>query len=146
MQSALQSSYDTSFGNAVQVAERHLTQHERRVWILSVVIAAVALLLHLMEPYARVKPVIEPFTLEANDADGRMRVEWNPASPEVHRATAGRLEVKDGIEKFEFPIDEKVLKSGKLDYLRKSGDVLLSVTLFHNSERIASSSVRSVGP
>lgn len=75
------------------------------------------------------------FTLRPADHDGRMRIDWNPQSQAVKTAKGGTLAVNDGGSMESYPVEAKVLRDGGLDYVRKSGDVVLTLTLNGNNQR-----------
>ena len=85
-------------------------------------------------------------TLRATDERGRFRVDWDSAAPAIRRADSAVLEVDDGGSFTKYPVDAKILRSGGLDYIRKSTDVLLTLTLLRGGKALEQAAVRSVGP
>jgi hypothetical protein len=97
-------------------------------------------------PYVIGKPKNDLFAVTATDRNGRMQVRWDPNTTPVKTAQTATLDVLDGNEVHQYPVDPKVLRSGALDYLRNADDATVSLTLFRDGQPIAHSAVRSVGP
>jgi hypothetical protein len=55
------------------------------------------------------------------------------------------LDVMDGGEESHYKVETSVLQSGKLEYMRKSDDVLLKLTLYRNGRPELQPMVRSIG-
>ena len=89
------------------------------------------------------KPKLE---LRVADQSGRMRVDWNAADPMIRSAQGATLEVEDGGAFNRYPVEPNILKSGGLDYVRRSEDVLLTLTLYHDGHPGVQSSVRRIAP
>ena len=94
------------------------------------------------------RPTASPagLTLRATDERGRFRVDWDSAAPAVREADSAVLEVDDGGSFTKYPVDANILRSGGLDYIRKSTDVLLTLTLLRDGKALEQAAVRSVGP
>jgi hypothetical protein len=78
-----------------------------------------------------------------------MRVDWDPSNPAIQAAQGATLEVEDGGAFNRYPVEANVLRSGGLDYVRKTDDVLLTLTLYHDGRPGLQTSVRrisQVGP
>lgn len=84
--------------------------------------------------------------LKVVDQNGRMRVDWNPADPLIQTAQGGTLEVEDGGAFNRYPVEPNVLRSGGLDYVRRSDDVFLTLTLYHDGRPGVQASVRRISP
>ena len=56
-----------------------------------------------------------------------MRVDWDPSNPAIQAAQGATLEVEDGKSFNRYPVEANVLRSGGLDYIRKTDDVLLTI-------------------
>ena len=97
-------------------------------------------------PFAPASAGDSRLPLQVTESGGRIRVDWDPALPPVRRADAGMLSVVDGGVAHEYPMERRVIRSGSFDYVRRSDDVLLTVTLHEQNRRIAEAMVRSVGP
>jgi hypothetical protein len=82
--------------------------------------------------------------LKVADKDGRIRVDWDPSNPAVQAAQGATLEVEDGGSFNRYPVEANVLRSGGLDYVRKSDDVLLTITLYHDGRPGLQSSIRRI--
>jgi hypothetical protein len=89
------------------------------------------------------KPNLE---LKVADQNGRIRVDWNAANPLIQSAQGATLEVEDGGAFNRYPVEPNILKSGGLDYVRRSDDVLLTLTLYHDGRPGVQSSVRRIAP
>ena len=82
--------------------------------------------------------------LRVADKDGRIRVDWDPSNPSVQAAQGATLEVEDGGSFNRYPVEANILRSGGLDYVRKSDDVLLTITLYHDGRPGLQSSIRRI--
>jgi hypothetical protein len=85
------------------------------------------------------------FVLKVADQNGRMRVDWDASMNLIRTAQGATLEVEDGGTLNRYPVEPRILRAGGLDYIRRSDDVLLTLTLFHNGRANAQASVRAVG-
>lgn len=116
------------------------------LWTL--ILVAAASILFFLKPFERVAPAPsdEPqlLTLKAADQAGRLRVDWDPRSQVVQSAEAATLEVQDGGTFHRYPVSEQVLRHGGLDYVRKTGDVLLTLTLYSNGQPGQQATVRRI--
>jgi proteasome lid subunit RPN8/RPN11 len=65
----------------------------------------------------------QALSLRAYDQDGQLRVEWDRAAAPVRQARSGVLEIVDGGEKVNIPLDREHLVSGGISYARRTGDV-----------------------
>ena len=93
--------------------------------------------------FQKAKPGLE---LKVVDQSGRIRVDWNANNPLVQSAQGATLEVEDGGSFNRYPVEPNILKSGGLDYVRRSEDVLLTLTLYHDGRPGVQSSVRRIAP
>ena len=84
--------------------------------------------------------------LRASEVPGRVRVDWNPQDEGVRTAQNGTLEVVDGGLRNRYPVEQQVLRSGSFDYIRKSEDVFLTLTLFRNGQPDRQGVIRTIGP
>lgn len=91
----------------------------------------------------KAKPTLD---LRVADKDGRMRVDWDPSNPAIQAAQGATLEVEDGKSFNRYPVEASVLRSGGLDYIRKTDDVLLTITLYHDGRPGEQTSVRRISP
>ena len=96
-----------------------------------------------MTMFQKAKPGLE---LRVADHNGRIRVDWNANNPLVQSAQGATLEVEDGGSFNRYPVEPKILKSGGLDYVRRSEDVLLTLTLYHDGRPGVQTSVRRIAP
>lgn len=92
---------------------------------------------------AKAKPSLE---LRVADQGGRMRVDWDANAAVIQSAQGATLEVKDGGVFNRYPVEASILRSGGLDYVRRSDDVLLTLTLYHDGRPGVQSSVVRIAP
>lgn len=69
------------------------------------------------------------FRLHAIEQDGRIRVDWDPSDAVVKKARSATLVARDGNASHEYPVTADALRSGGLDYLRRTNNVLLTLRL-----------------
>jgi len=84
-------------------------------------------------------------SLTATDQSGKMQVSWDNHNPTVRSAETGMLDVVDGGELTHYRVATSVLQSGKLEYLRKSDDVLLKLIVYRDGRPELQPMLRSVG-
>ena len=117
---------------------------EFHLGIATLLFASIAAALVIAEPFRLRDRPPTTFVVEAEEVEGRVRVDWNPAHVRELQADAALLRVKDGESTHEYPITRKTLEAGGLDYLRKSDDVLLSLTLLREGQQRTQAMVRSI--
>lgn len=115
------------------------------LWTLILFAAAAGVALYRPKP-AKAKLTPSALTLRATDEAGRMRIDWDTAAAAIRSADEAVLEVEDGGQITKYPVDAKILRSGGLDYMRKSPDVLLTLTLLRDGKAADQAAIRSVGP
>lgn len=115
------------------------------LWTLILFAAAAGVAFYKPKP-AKAKSAPPALTLRAADEGGRMRIDWDTAAPAVRAADSAMLEVEDGGQLSKYPVDAKILRAGGLDYIRKSSDVLLTLTLLRDGKAADQAAIRSVGP
>ena len=115
--------------------------------LATIVLSSVTAFLLLGKPlspqHAKSKTTLE---LKVVDQNNRMRVDWNASDPLVQSAQGATLEVEDGGIFNRYPVEPAILRSGGLDYVRRSDDVLLTLTLYHEGKPGAQTSVRRISP
>ena len=111
--------------------------------VLSSVTAFLVFAKPLSARHAKPKAILE---LKVVDQNGRMRVDWNAADPLIQSAQGATLEVEDGGAFNRYPVEPTILRSGGLDYVRRSDDVLLTLTLYHDGRPGVQTSVRRIAP
>lgn len=82
--------------------------------------------------------------LRVADKNGRLRIDWDAANPLIVSSQGATLEVDDGGAFNRYPVDAGILKSGGLDYVRRSDDVLLTLTLLNNGRPGVQTTVRRI--
>ena len=88
----------------------------------------------------------DAIALRITDQDGRLRIDWDANNELVRKAQGATLEVDDGGALNRYPVEPKTLCAGGFDYIRKTPEVLLTLTLFHDGKPGALATVRSIGP
>jgi hypothetical protein len=124
-----------------------LRRGELYLLLCTIVLTALAAAVFLTEPLsskqAKPRPSLE---LRVADQNGRMRVDWDANRSDIQTAQGATLEVEDGGVLNRYPVEPNVLRSGGLDYVRRSDDVLLTLTLYHDGHPGVQSSVRRIAP
>jgi hypothetical protein len=111
--------------------------------VLTALAAAVFLAGPISSRQAKPRPSLE---LRVADQNGRMRVDWDANQAVIQSAQGATLEVEDGGVLNRYPVEPNVLRSGGLDYVRRSEDVFLTLTLYHDGNPGVQSSVRRISP
>ena len=121
---------------------------DRELWLVAGVTAGLALGVFAFTHDAAVfGPAMQPFQVDVNEVDGRVRLTWNPDLPQIKAATSGTLEVRAGDKSDSYPIEGKILRQGSLDHVLTDDDMLLSVRLLDKNEKSGPQSVvRVVAP
>lgn len=126
---------------------RRIARTEMYLLLGSIVLAALATAIFLAAPLtarqAKPRPSLE---VRVADANGRMRLDWNANDPAIQSAQGATLEVEDGGVLNRYPVEPNVLRSGGLDYVRRSEDVLLTLTLYHEGRPGVQTAVRRIPP
>ncbi|WP_225154708.1 hypothetical protein, partial [Bradyrhizobium sp. NBAIM08] len=78
--------------------------------------------------------------------NGRMRIDWDSSNPAIQTAEGATLEVEDGGVFNRYPVEANILRSGGLDYVRRSQDVFLTLTLYQDGRPGLQSSIRRISP
>ena len=117
---------------------------EFHLGIATLLFASCAAALVIAEPFRLRDRPPKTFVVHAAEVDGRVRVDWNPSDVRDFQADAALLRVKDGESTQDYPITRKTLEAGGLDYLRKSDDVLLSLTLLREGKPRTEVMVRTI--
>jgi hypothetical protein len=110
---------------------------------LATLTAAILLARPLIDRQEKPKPRLD---LSVADREGRLRVDWDASNPVIQSAQGGTLEVEDGGIFNRYPVEAKVLRSGGLDYVRRSDDVLLTLTLYQDGRPGLQTSIRRIPP
>ena len=114
------------------------------LWTLLFVAATAAFA--YWHPFPKTQKKTEAIALRASDQDGRIRIDWDTSSELIRAAQGATLEVDDGGVMNRYPVEQKTLRAGGFDYIRKTPEVLLTLTLFQDGKPGALATVRSVGP
>ena len=115
--------------------------------LATIVLAALTAVLLLARPLSTRQSKPRPnLELRVADQNNRLRVDWNPNNPAVLTAQGGTLEVEDGGTFNRYPVEPEILRKGGLDYVRRSDDVLLTLTLYHDGRPDLQASVRRIAP
>jgi hypothetical protein len=113
------------------------------MWTLLFVAATAAFAYFVSFPSRSVKS--DAIALRVSDQGGRMRIDWDPNNELIRKAQGATLEVDDGGVMNRYPVEPKTLRAGGFDYIRKSPEVLLTLTLFSDGKPGALATVRRVG-
>ena len=125
--------YDApTFGQVSASIPQYLPYPEpRRKWpwgVIAIVLAvAVVAILGLRLFAPRLAP--EPISLTVAERDGQLEIQWNHASRTINSAARGTLEINDGQESRSLPLTRADLSRGSFNYLRKSADVEIRMTV-----------------
>ncbi len=115
------------------------------LWTL-LFIGATAVLAYI-HPFAEKREKLPgALALRVNDQAGLLHIDWEANTEPVRKAQGGKIEVNDGGVLDSFPVEPKTLRTRGFDYIRKTPEVLLKLTLFHDGKPAALASVRSIGP
>ena len=120
------------FGQPAAAMQQYLPYPEtRRKWpwgIIAVVLAvAVVAILGLRLFAPRLAP--EPISLSVAERDGQLQIQWNHSSRSIASAARGTLQITDGQESRSLPLTPLDLSRGSFNYLRKSADVEVRMTV-----------------
>jgi|SRR5579863_1068321 len=103
----------------------------RRKWpwglIAVVLVVAVAAIMGLRLFAPRLAP--EPIALSVAERDGQLQIQWNHSSRSITGAARGTLEITDGQDSRSLPLTPLDLSRGSFNYLRKSADVEIRMTV-----------------
>ena len=71
----------------------------------------------------------EPLSLGMIEQNGQLQIQWNRASRSILNAGSGTLEIVDGQDKRNIPMNRSELAQGSFTYARQSGDVQVRLTV-----------------
>jgi hypothetical protein len=71
----------------------------------------------------------EPLSLGMIEQNGQLQIQWNRASRSILNASGGTLEIVDGQDKRNIPMNRSELTQGSFTYMRQSGDVQVRLTV-----------------
>jgi hypothetical protein len=71
----------------------------------------------------------EPLSLGMIEQNGQLQIQWNRGSRSILNAAAGTLEIVDGQDKRDIPLNHSELAQGSFTYARQSGDVQVRLTV-----------------
>jgi hypothetical protein len=115
------------------------------LWTLSF-IGATAVIAYFHPFPEKPKEPAKDIALRITDLNGRLRLDWDTNNEFVRRAQGATLEVDDGGVRDRYPVEPRTLRAGGLDYVRKTPEVVLKLTLFENGAPGAFAMARSIGP
>jgi proteasome lid subunit RPN8/RPN11 len=99
-------------------------RNRRTRWIVGALLCVAAFYLGLASRSLwQASNAPQALSLRAYDQGGQLRVEWDRASLPVGEASSGMLEIADGGEKVNIPLNREHLASGGISYARRTGDV-----------------------
>ena len=103
----------------------------RRKWpwgVIGVILAVAVVAIVGMRLFApRLSP--EPISLSVAERDGQLQIQWNHSSRSITGAARGTLEITDGQDSRALPLTRLDLSRGSFNYLRKSADVEIRMTV-----------------
>lgn len=121
---------------------RHATEFYLGLGTLLFTTAAAVLV--IAEPFSAGRKSGPVFEISATDYEDRIRVDWDPAT--VKGADSATLRVRDGDSSQEYPVNKRALQIGGLDYLRRSEDVFLTLTVHDSNGPEMEAFVRRTAP
>ncbi|HWD00132.1 MAG TPA: hypothetical protein VG456_25410, partial [Candidatus Sulfopaludibacter sp.] len=71
----------------------------------------------------------EPLSLGMVEQNGQLQIQWNHASRSILNAASGTLEIVDGQDKRDIPMNRSELQQGSFTYARQNGDVQVRLTV-----------------
>jgi hypothetical protein len=110
--------------------------------VLVIVIAAGAAVYRYLQPPA----AAGPFSFEAVDANGQLRIHWDQSAKAVREATRGVLEIKDGARTSKLDLDAAQVHNGGVTYTRQSDDVELRLIVYQPSGTSLTRLSHFIGP
>jgi len=146
----LQNAYSLTVASLPQVEQSNTSARSGPdsspvLWLLTFCMIATSAILIYQNPGVLSFSGSQPFAISATEVDGRMRVTWDRNSPAIAQADGAQLDVRDGGSTISYSVGIPVLQSGNLDYVRNSGDMMLSLTLFRAGKPIDRSIIHSIG-
>lgn len=119
----------------------------RRKWpwgVIAVVLAAAVLAILGLRLFApRLAP--EPIALSVAERDGQLQIEWSHSSRSITGAARGTLDITDGQDSRSIPLTQLELSRGSFNYLRKSGDVEIRMTVENSAGEKTQEASRFLG-
>jgi hypothetical protein len=100
----------------------------------------------IAEPFRATRGYSDVLPVVAAESDGRIRMDWNASHPLISEADRGLLKVRDGQSVWEYPVEKTTLLQGGLDYLRKSGDVSLTLVLLRGTQTLGQAAIHTFTP
>lgn len=101
------------------------------LWWVSLIVAlgaAAFAFRYAWMPVLTHEPVLSA-SLMAFDLDGQLQIHWDRATEPVRSATAGILEITDGVNKTVVALDPRRLQGGTFSYARRTGRVDVRLAL-----------------
>jgi len=92
-------------------------------WAIIGIVAAVLVIAVLGLRFWGPQLHAEPLSLAVIERDGQLQIQWNHASQGIADSTGGTLEIVDGQDKRDIPMNRSELARGSFTYVRHSGDV-----------------------
>lgn len=124
---------------------KSLVTSVRALWLWTAAFLAAAALAAIMWAPRTPWQDDSRLAIRPSELAGTVRLVWDPEQPPLSDARVATLQVQDGVEVYYFPVDATTLGRGSLDYVRRSDDVLLTLTVFREGQPAVAASVRSIG-
>jgi hypothetical protein len=127
------------------VTDEPLPARERWLWAIPI---ALALGLAAWSLYHRQKPAeVAPMAFHVSSNAARtVQLEWSPKSPAVRDSDHGEIEITDDGKTSQISLSSDQLHSGRLAYLRQSGDVEFQLTVYPASGAQVHETTRLIAP
>jgi hypothetical protein len=127
------------------VTDEPLPARERWLWAIPI---ALALGLAAWSLYHRQKPAeVAPMAFHVSSNAARtVQLEWSPKSPAVRDSDHGEIEITDDGKTSQISLSRNQLHSGRLAYLRQSGDVEFQLTVYPASGAQVHETTRLIAP
>lgn len=123
-----------------------LTRTVRNLWIAAIVLSAASVGLLALNVQPKELPV-NVLELRAYPNGGpNVVVQWDARQAVRQGTSAALLEVNDGGKFSRYPVDPATVQSGRLQYVRHSDDVTLTLTLLETGKQPWQGVVRVLAP
>ncbi len=117
----------------------------RRAWT-RIALPAIGLMALAIGAFAWLSPSHhQPLSLRALDVNGELQIAWNRMAEPIRSARSAALEITDGGQQTQFPLDAAGLERGRLTYSRRSDDVAIRLRVEPIRGAPQEESVRFVG-
>ncbi len=132
--------------SSVDAARRALFDRRGWIWLVPALLALIVLGT-IVERNAgwRKRASTNTFGFRASEVGGLLRIEWDRNSETIRQAARASVEIKDGNATVPIALDAYRLREGFADYYRKSGDLVMRMTVYPASGAPVQEFTRFVG-